>query len=179
MCHKQYANSKRTAQNNIKKKSMSIFKQFASKEVKIALVAIVALGVLIFGINYLKGINIFQPSIYYYVKFKNVDGLAKSSPVFADGFRVGIVHDIIYDYNHPGNIDVQIELDQEMRIPKNSSAVIASNLMGSLRLNLLLPQNALGYCAIGDTITGNLDSGVMSNVAQLVPSIEKMLPKID
>lgn len=158
---------------------MSIIKQFATKEVKIALVVIAALCVIIFGINYLKGINIFKPSTYYYVKFKNVDGLAKSSPVFADGYRVGIVHDIFYDYNHPGNIDVEVELDKEMRLPRATSAIIASNIMGSLRLNLIIPHDATEFCAIGDTIIGNLDTGMMSTVAQLVPTIEKMLPKID
>jgi phospholipid/cholesterol/gamma-HCH transport system substrate-binding protein len=158
---------------------MSIIKQFATKEVKIAIVAIAALCVVIFGINYLKGINIFKPSTYYYVKFKNVDGLAKSSPVFADGYRVGIVHDIIYDYNHPGNIAVEVELDKEMRMPRMTTAKIVSNIMGSLRLNLILPHNTTDFCAIGDTIIGNLDNGVMSEAAQMIPTIEKMLPKLD
>ncbi|NLI37360.1 MAG: MCE family protein [Bacteroidales bacterium] len=154
-------------------------KQLTSKEVKIGIVTIVALGVLIFGINYLKGVNIFKPSTYYYVKFKDVNGLAKSSPVFADGYRVGIVHDIVYDYNHPGNIDVEVELDKLMRVPKNTTAVIVSSLMGTLRLNLIIPREAAGFCAIGDTITGGLDSGMMETVQQLVPAVEKLLPKID
>jgi ABC-type transport system involved in resistance to organic solvents, periplasmic component len=158
---------------------MNIIKQLTSKEVKIAIVAIAALSVLIFGINYLKGVNIFKPSTYYYVKFKDVNGLAKSSPVFADGYRVGIVHDIIYDYNHPGNIDVEVELDKSMRVPKNTTAVIVSSLMGTLRLNLIIPREPVGFCAIGDTITGRLDSGMMETVGELVPAVEKLLPKID
>ncbi len=158
---------------------MNIIKQLTSKEVKIAIVAIAALSVLIFGINYLKGVNIFKPSTYYYVKFKDVNGLAKSSPVFADGYRVGIVHDIIYDYNHPGNIDVEVELDKSMRVPKNTTAVIVSSLMGTLRLNLIIPREVAGFCAIGDTITGRLDSGMMETVGELVPAVEKLLPKID
>ena len=159
---------------------MNIIKQLTSKEVKIALTTIAALFIIIYGINYLKGINIFNPSYYYFVRFKNVDGLAKSSPVFADGFKIGIVHDIIYDYEHPGNVDVEIELDNKnMRIPKSSIAIIASNLMGSIRMNLIIPHDDTNYCAIGDTISGHLDPGMMSTVAQLVPTIEKMLPKID
>lgn len=158
---------------------MNIIKQLASKEVKIGMVAVVALAVLICGINYLKGINIFKPSIYYYVKFKDVNGLAKSSPVFVDGYRIGIVHDIIYDYNHPGNIDVEIVLNKSMRLPKNTTAVIVSSLMGNLRLNLIIPRGLTGFCAIGDTITGGLDSGMMETVGQLVPAVEKLLPKID
>jgi phospholipid/cholesterol/gamma-HCH transport system substrate-binding protein len=150
-----------------------------TKETKIALTAIVAVGVLVFGINYLKGINIFDPSVYYYVKFHDVNGLTKSSPVYTDGYRIGIVRDIIYDYNHPGNIAVQVELDTEMKLPKNSNAIISSNLMGGLRLNLVIPKYPAGFCAIGDTISGDLDTGLMSTVSQLVPGLEKMLPKLD
>ena len=46
----------------------------------------------------------FKPSSYFYVKFQNVNGLTKSSPVFADGFRVGIVRDLYYDYTQPGKV---------------------------------------------------------------------------
>lgn len=153
-------------------------KMFFGKEVKIAFVTIVALCALVYGINYLKGVNIFKPSIYYYVKFSDVNGLAKSSPVYADGYRVGIVRDILYDYQHPGNIAVEVKLDTQMRIPQGSTAEIASNLMGGLRLNLLLTHNP-HYFEIGDTIAGNLNSGLMSTFSELIPQVQKMLPKLD
>ena len=72
--------------------------KYITKEVRIGIAGIIALCVLIYGINWLKGIHMFQPSSYFYVKFHNVNGLTKSSPVFADGFRVGIVRDLYYDY---------------------------------------------------------------------------------
>jgi phospholipid/cholesterol/gamma-HCH transport system substrate-binding protein len=74
---------------------------------------------------------------------------------------------------------VQVELDTEMKLPKNSNAIISSNLMGGLRLNLVIPKYPAGFCAIGDTISGDLDTGLMSTVSQLVPGLEKMLPKLD
>ena len=64
----------------------------------------------------------FKPASYFYVKFHNVNGLAQSSPVFADGVRVGIVRDIAYDYNQPENVIVEVEVDTDLRIPKGSSA---------------------------------------------------------
>ena len=79
-------------------------KKFFTKEVKIGIAGIIALCVLIYGINYLQGIHLFKPTSYFYVKFQNVNGLTKSSPVFADGFRVGIVRELYYDYEHPGNV---------------------------------------------------------------------------
>ena len=65
--------------------------KYITKEVRIGIAGIAALCILVYGINYLKGIHMFKPSSYFYVKFHNVNGLTKSSPVFADGFRVGIV----------------------------------------------------------------------------------------
>ena len=75
-----------------------------TKEAKIGLVSIISLALLYFGINYLKGINLFKPSNHYEVMFTNVKGVTISSPVFIDGFKVGLVRDIVYDYDNKGKI---------------------------------------------------------------------------
>ena len=153
--------------------------KYITKEVRIGIAGIVALYILVYGINYLKGINMFKPSSYFYVKFQNVNGLAKSSPVFADGVRVGIVRDIYYDYNQAENVIVEVELDTELRIPKGSSAELVSELMGGVRMNILLANNPREKYAVGDTIPGKLNNGMMESVAALMPQIEQMLPKLD
>ena len=153
--------------------------KYITKEVRIGIAGIIALCVLVYGINYLKGINMFKPSSYFYVKFKNVNGLAKSSPVFADGVRVGIVRDIYYDYNQAENVVVEVELDTELRIPKGSSAELTSELMGGVRMDILLANNPREKYAIGDTIPGKLNNGMMESVAALMPQIDQMLPKLD
>ena len=153
--------------------------KYITKDVRIGIAGIIALCVLVYGINYLKGINMFKPSSYFYVKFKNVNGLAKSSPVFADGVRVGIVRDIYYDYNQAENVVVEVELDTELRIPKGSSAELTSELMGGVRMDILLANNPREKYAIGDTIPGKLNNGMMESVAALMPQIEQMLPKLD
>ena len=153
--------------------------KYITKEVRIGIAGIIALCVLVYGINYLKGINMFKPSSYFYVKFKNVNGLAKSSPVFADGVRVGIVRDIYYDYNQAENVVVEVELGTELRIPKGSSAELTSELMGGVRMDILLANNPREKYAIGDTIPGKLNNGMMESVAALMPQIEQMLPKLD
>ena len=151
--------------------------KYITKEVRIGIAGIIALCVLIYGINWLKGIHMFQPSSYFYAKFQNVNGLTKSSPVFADGVRVGIVRDIYYDYVNPGNVIV--ELDTELRIPKGSSAELVSELMGGVRMNILLANNPREKYAVGDTIPGKLNNGMMESVAQLMPKVQEMLPKLD
>lgn len=153
--------------------------KYITKEVRIGIAGIIALCILVYGINYLKGINMFKPASYFYVKFQNVNGLAKSSPVFADGVRVGIVRDIYYDYNQAENVIVEVELDTELRIPKGSSAELVTELMGGVKMNILLANNPREKYAVGDTIPGKLNNGMMESVAALMPQIERMLPKLD
>ena len=154
-------------------------KKYLTKEVKIGIAGIIALGILIYGINYLKGIHLFKPSSYFYVKFQNVNGLTKSSPVFADGFRVGIVRELYYDYNSPGNVVAEIDVEPDLRIPKGSSAELAAEMLGGVRMNLLLANNPREKHLPGDTIPGGLNNGMMGQVANMVPQIEQMLPKLD
>lgn len=153
--------------------------KYITKEVKIGIASIIALGVVVYGINYLKGIRMFKPSSYFYFKYEDVNALAKSSPVFADGFRVGIVSDISYDYNQRGNVVVEVELDKDMRIPKGSTGELVTEMMGGVRMNILLANNPRESYSIGDTIPGTLNNGIMAGAAELMPQIEKMLPKLD
>lgn len=138
-----------------------------------------ALCVLIYGINYLKGIHLFKPSSYFYVKFQNINGLTKSSPVYADGFRVGIVRELYYDYDRPGNVVAEIDVEPDLRIPKGSSAELAAEMLGGVRMNLLLANNPREKYQAGDTIPGGLNSGMMGEVGELVPQLKQMLPKLD
>ena len=162
-------------ENQSKAYSMKYF----TKEVRIGIAAIMALCVLIYGINYLKGIHLFKPSSYFYVKFQNINGLTKSSPVYADGFRVGIVRELYYDYDRPGNVVAEIDVEPDLRIPKGSSAELAAEMLGGVRMNLLLANNPREKYQAGDTIPGGLNSGMMGEVGELVPQLKQMLPKLD
>lgn len=154
--------------------------KYFTKEVRIGIAGVVALFMLVVGINYLKGINLFKPSSYYYVEYSNINGLAKSSPVFADGFRVGIVRDIFYDYTNPGHVTVEVGLDTDMRIPKGSTAELVTEMLGTVKMNLLLANNPRESYRVGDTIPGVLNNGIMEAVTKkLVPQIDVMLPRLD
>lgn len=157
---------------------MNITKYF-TKEVRIGLAGIVALCLLVYGINYLKGIPMFKPTSYFFVKYENINGLAKSSPVYADGFKIGIVRNIYYDYNRPGNVTVEVELDRDMRIPVGSTAELVTEMLGTVKMNLLLANNPRESYAIGDTIPGVSNNGIMEAVTAFVPKVESMLPKLD
>ena len=72
--------------------------KYFTKEVRIALMVIIAIIVLFAGMNFLKGIIILSDDTSYKVVMKNLNGLSPSSPVYADGYQVGVVRDIKYDF---------------------------------------------------------------------------------
>jgi phospholipid/cholesterol/gamma-HCH transport system substrate-binding protein len=148
-------------------------------EVKIGIVGVVALVALFLGINFLKGVNLFSSSETYYISFSNTKGLAKSSAVYADGFKVGIVSDIKYDFEHPGEVIVEIRTDKGLRIPKGSSAQLDEAVLGGCTLNMLLATNFREAYQPGDTIKGSDVSGLMAKVGGMVPQLEEVVAKVD
>ena len=139
--------------------------KYFTKEVRIALVAIVGLVVLYFGMNFLKGMSLLANDNTYYVKFKDISGLSASNPIFADGYQVGVVKDIVYDYETNGDVVVKFDVNNTMRIPKGSSAEIVSDLMGNVKMNLLLANNPRERVEPGDTIIGAINGGAMGKLA--------------
>lgn len=151
-----------------------------NKEFKIGLAGIAALLILFFGINYLKGINMFKPESYYYVEYTNINGLALSSPVYANGFKVGLVRDIKYNYAKPGYVVVGIEMDEAMKIPVGSKAELVTEMLGTVKMNINLNLQEKNYINPGDTIEGYTNDGIMGKAEkELMPQMEKMMPKLD
>lgn len=150
-----------------------------SKEIKIALVAVVGMMVMYFGINFLKGKNLFSSNNYYYLTFDDIQGLGASCPIYADGFKVGTVDAVAFDYAKSGPIKVKADISKDLRIPKGSQAEIVKDLMGNIQVNLLLANNMRERVEPGGIIPGVVNEGVMGKAAAMVPAIEKMLPKLD
>lgn len=150
------------------------------KEFTIGIAAIAALLILFIGINYLKGINMFKSESYYYVDYTNVNGLALSSPVYTNGFKVGLVRDIQYNFNKPGHIIVGIEMDENIKIPQGSKAELVTEMLGTVKMNLIMNYNEEKIIAPGDTIEGYANNGIMAKAEEeLLPQMEKMMPKLD
>ena len=153
--------------------------KFFTKEVQIALVAITGLVILFFGMNFLKGLSLFSTGNKYMAKFDDITGLSASSPVYCNGVKVGTVESIEYDYTRPQDIVAVIGMNGDMQLPQGTTAEIASDLLGNVRLVLKLGNMADGLLAVGDTISGQQQTGLMSKAADMVPQIEQMLPKLD
>lgn len=149
------------------------------KEVKIGIIGILAIGMLIFGINYLRGVTMFKSSRSYYVEFNNINGLPTSSPVFANGYKIGLVRDIQYNYEKLGSVTVEVELDNDMRIPSGSKGELVTEMLGTVKMNLLLNLESQSYLQPGDTLQGFANNGIMGVAETMVPKIEQLLPKMD
>ena len=151
-----------------------------SREVKIGLAGIVALVLLFFTIKFLQGISLFTVKDTYYINFRNAKALAKSSPVYADGYNVGIVSDICYDYDHPGTgVIVQISVDHGMRVPIGTTAVLDEAMLGGCTLNLLMGNNPVERYEVGDTIPSANNNGLMARAAELMPKLQETISKVD
>lgn len=153
--------------------------KFFTKEVQIALVAIVGVVILFFGMQFLKGLSIFSGGNTYIVKFNDVTGLSASSPVYVNGVKVGTVKSLDYDFDRPDNILAVVGLDENLHLPQGTKAEIASDLLGNVRLELKLGTVGGALMAVGDTISGQMQAGLMGKAADMVPQIEQMLPKLD
>lgn len=149
------------------------------KEFKIGLVGIVALVALFFGINFLKGKALFNTNNEYYVRFSNAKGLAKSSVVYADGFEVGIVSDILYDYNKPGNVLIEISVDPYLVLCHGTDVTLDAGLMGGCTMNITPAPISDKVYHHGDTIPGNNSAGLMSKAEDIMPKVVAIADKLD
>ncbi len=150
-----------------------------SKEFLIGLLVLVAGVALFFGINYLNGINVFKAANYYYVSYTNVSGLTVSSPVTLNGYQVGLVREIEYEYDNPGHVKVELSLDRQLNIPTGSTASIKLDMLGTASVELNFSDSKQFY-KVGDTLEGVAMGGLVDNLSKdLMPGIVAMLPKMD
>lgn len=150
-----------------------------SKELVIGFTVLLALLILFFGIEYLKGVNLFHDSNYYYVTYTNVEGLAQSAPVTVNGYKVGQVKDIQYQYDNPGHVLVELSLNNDLKVPQGSKAVLASDLLGTASIELQLAPNTNFHTA-GDQLIGENSPGLMENVTKdILPGITPIMNHVD
>jgi phospholipid/cholesterol/gamma-HCH transport system substrate-binding protein len=151
-----------------------------TKEMAIGIVTIISLTLLYIGFNYLKGINLFKSVNYYYVTCSNVKGVVVSSPVFVEGFKVGLVHKIDYDYSSINKISIEIHLDKGMKVNKGSYLTLEQTFLSGAELHIHLNTYVDEYLEPGSTIEGRTQEDMMATVqSQLLPQLADMLPKLD
>lgn len=154
-------------------------KKIFNKEFLIGLSVIVAIVILIFGIDFLKGINLFTPANFYYATYDNVAGLELSAPVNIDGYKVGQVREIKFDYEKPGKIEVVLALDKKLRLPEDTRAVIGSSLLGGSYIDLKYGKSSK-MIEVGGHVPTDVTSDLMASLSsEVMPAVNGILPKVD
>ena len=97
-----------------------------------------------------------------------------------EGFKVGLVREISYDYDTTGKISVLVSLEDKMRINKGSYITVVNSFLGGAELHIHLNTFVDDYFHSGDTIEGRMETDMMTSVQEnLLPGIEQMMPKLD
>ena len=151
--------------------------KFLTKNVKIALTVLMGLALLYWGINYLKGVNLLTPANRFYTELDSSDGLLQAAPVTVNGFQVGQVREINYDYSK-NKITVMLSFDKELTVPEGSSLNMVTGLMGGASFVLNLGKGPA--MKTGSYIPTTDVPGLMDHVTDnVLPMVSGMLPKVD
>jgi len=154
-----------------------------NKEIKIGLLAIVAIIILVFGVNYLKGINILNTNRNFYAVYENIGGLQIGSSVMVNGYKVGMVSDITLLIENNQNLLVTINIEQEFDMSSNTVCkIVNQDLMGTKSIALILG-DASEFLTIGDTLISDIEGTLQAEVnAQILPlknKAEELISSID
>lgn len=138
-------------------------------ETKVGIIGIVTIAILVWGINFLKGKNLFEKQNTYYAKYDNINGLLPTSYVFINGMKVGKVNDIQYMDAQMKTFLVCFDIPASIDIPSNSIAeVYSSDILGSKAMRIIIG-NETTLLSENDTMLSKTDDGSM------FAEIEKML----
>jgi len=153
------------------------------RELKIGIVFILATVILIWGLMYLKGLEIFTKSRTIIAVYENVDGLVVANPITLNGLQIGQVNTLKFDPRHNGNIIVELYIKGDYPFPSNSIARIrSSGLLGSKEVAIILG-TAKSFMKSGDTIKTELEASLSAEVnKQLLPlkrKAENLISSID
>jgi len=155
-----------------------------STEFKIGFFVIVAIAVAYWGINYLKGNDVFKKERIYYGVYERIDGLAPSNAVSINGFPIGLVRHIKLLPENNNRILVEFAItNPDILIPTDSEArIFSSDLLGSKQVSITIGKN-LEYVQPGDTLITSVEEGLAASVnAQIAPlklKAEELLSQIE
>ena len=151
-----------------------------SREAKIGFVAIITIAVMIWGWNFLKGINVFKPTSKYYAIYSNIQGLIESGLVSLNGYKVGHVSKIRFDEENISRIIVEVTMDENVRLPVGSVLLIrSSSLVSGIKDVKILLGEGPGLYEPGDTLAGAVEAELGDIIAPIKDKAETVLTRID
>jgi phospholipid/cholesterol/gamma-HCH transport system substrate-binding protein len=146
-----------------------------SNEVKIGITALIAILVFIWVYNFLKGKDLFSKTAHYYVVYDKIGGLAESSPIEVNGYRVGVVQSVRFLNPVSGRLLVTLSVDKGFKLPVNTvSEITTASLIAGMKIQLVYGKGP-GTYSNGDTIPGRLAESLITKVeSELAPLKERI-----
>ncbi len=149
------------------------------KNVIIGLAFLASLMMLYFGVNFLKGFNVLKQQNNYVAVFDDVTGLVVSSPIYLNGYQVGLVNSIKMISTDPVKIAVEIGLEENFKLKSGSYLEYDIELLGGSACKLIMDNESTTNLNVGDTIRGTKSRGLMDGVAQIMPKADSILAHVD
>lgn len=146
-----------------------------TKELKIGVVVTAAIGLFIYGFNYLKGSNLFSHKYVLYAVYPEIDGLIEANPLLINGFKVGQINDISLTQDKTGKYSVLVKflLTEDVQIPKHSIArAVSSDLLGSKAVEIIYSKET-GFVQSGDTLMAESEEGIKTAVSKQLAPLQK------
>lgn len=139
-----------------------------SRELKVGVLAVLCAVILYFGLNFLKGINIFKSTYSYVGQYENLSGLTEQAPVLIKGYQVGLVESINYDFTQPMAFTVAVSISKNIQLPEGTQmALVANGLLGGMAIELQLPNVAsANVYQHGDTLSTLIVPGLFETLEQ-------------
>ena len=137
-----------------------------SKEFKIGLITTVAIALLYWGFNFLKGESIFSKERIFYAEYKDVSGLVRANPVIRNGLNVGQVRNMYFRSDMEPSVIIELVITNDIFIPENSTAkIISQDLLGSKAVLLNLG-DAPDAAQTGDTLHSEIEISIKEEVSK-------------
>ncbi len=143
-----------------------------SKITKLGILIVISVAILIWGLSYLKGNDIFKRSNSYHVVYDRIEGLTQSGDVELSGFKIGQVQKIRFMPDNSGRLVVTFMIDSSVKLPVNTVAqIVSSDLMGTRSIKLNLGKSDQFYNSY-DTIPGAVERDLKEEVSMQVLPIK-------
>jgi phospholipid/cholesterol/gamma-HCH transport system substrate-binding protein len=150
-----------------------------SKEFKIGLVVVFAVAAFIWGINFLKGSNIFSQKFFLYAVYPKIDGIIPANPVLVNGFKIGQVTNIsLVKIRDTNRVVVRFSITDDVQIPKKSIArAVSSDLLGSKAIEVIFSKNGQ-MVESGDTLMAETEQGFKESLDRRIAPIQAKAEKL-
>ncbi len=154
-----------------------------SHEVKVGAVALITIIVFIWLYNFLKGKDFFKSTAYYYCVYDRIGGLAESSPVEINGYKVGVVQSIDFVDETSGRLLVTFSVSKGFKLPVNTVAeIVPVSVIAGMKVQFVYGEGP-GTYSDGDTIPGKLSESLLTSFEEefmpLKKKIDDMLNVLD